>query len=146
MPRTKSEAARLKQLAAWYGDQLGKPVFDWAAQQPRAVQETTIDELMEGVGIGRSDAVFAGKTIAKEGFATFITGRHGKPSRIRWNFSPSSLGLAAMGRGKSLEQIAGGASSWRSAAGDESDLEARLGRAVMAALRSFPKEELNRVL
>ncbi len=147
MPKMKSEAARLRQLTAWYRDpELGKPFFEWAARQARTVQETTIDDLMKDVGLSRSAAIFAAKTIAKEGFASFITGRHRKKSRIRWNFAPSSLGLAAMGRREALEQIAGGEIGWRSAPGDESELEKRLGRAVVATLRSFPKQDLDRLL
>ena len=82
-----------------------KTVFDWAASRTNDAAETNLDRIMQKTPISRNDAVEFARRIDELDCGTFVVGRKGAKSRIRWAYSLKSLGKAAQGQADALMAV-----------------------------------------
>ncbi len=64
-----------------------------AAGDAAAGSETTVDEIEGQVAFDRAEIIRLLKKLQDHGMGTFITGRGGNVSRMRWNVEPRTLGM-----------------------------------------------------
>lgn len=80
-------------------------LMDWAAERKNDTAETSIDLIMKKIDVNRRSALNLAKSLELMGAGTFLHGRKGHKSRIRWNYSLRSLGEAARGGSENIEDI-----------------------------------------
>jgi hypothetical protein len=87
-------------------DSSAKTLFDWACTRQNDASYTSIERLVQKAGVERRKAVELARRLEELGYARFIAGRRGKPSRIEWKPSLKSVGRAAMGQTAMVEPVA----------------------------------------
>lgn len=99
----------VKDLVNWLrklhkSDETAQQVFDYLFGAKEHYKTNSVQFLQKA---GKTDyylLIRLLKTLAANGFGTFIVGRKGKDSRMTWRFHPKSLGAAANFRAEDLPQ------------------------------------------
>ena len=82
-----------------------KRLFDWTASLKRDATETSIDRIVQVLGISRKAAISLARQLEEVGCGEFIAGRRGHPSRFVWAYSRVSLGQVAAGVADGIEEV-----------------------------------------
>jgi hypothetical protein len=85
-------------------------VLDHFAGRKYAMRETSVDRVLtvmrnQGARISRGELIEVFRNLEAAGCGTFVLGRRGRPSRFRWQVDLVSVGRAAAGEGKQIEDI-----------------------------------------
>ncbi|HEX3674152.1 MAG TPA: hypothetical protein VHU87_07740 [Rhizomicrobium sp.] len=102
----KLEDEKVKKLQALAAtNKAATAFFEWAAERHKDMRETTIPRAADvcHVEYWQMREVFA--ALADIGAGTYITGRRGAKSRVKWLYSLNSIGKAAKGEYISLKNI-----------------------------------------
>jgi hypothetical protein len=95
--------ARLQALCK--SDEAFKRLFEWSANRQNDATQTAIDYLAFRAGTDRRRAIEMARELEELGCGRFLVGRRGAKSRIIWEISLKSIGLAATGKAKTVESL-----------------------------------------
>ena len=87
-------------------DSDAKRLFEWAASRQRDARETSVERMMQKLGILRGTAIKLARKLKDAGCGEFVVGRKGRRSRFIWAFSLISLGKVAAGETDDIEEEA----------------------------------------
>ena len=111
MPPVDGNKVDVKVLKQFYTTSLqAKAIFDDFAMRKYNAVSTKVDGLetrlrRAGHEFPRRDVVSVLKRLADAGCGTFVTGRRGQPSRLKWSVQLTSVAKAAKGEGSAVAKL-----------------------------------------
>lgn len=81
-------------LAIYRTQPTARKLFDWLRRVGAKRNYTTVDDLIEHIGVSRRTAIPLLRSLAEAGCGEFKVGRKGHPSRLEWAESPRGLAEA----------------------------------------------------
>jgi DNA-binding MurR/RpiR family transcriptional regulator len=91
--------------ALYLEDDLAQKLFDWAASRTHDAAQTSIDRMASKIQASRPEAIRLARKLDELGCGQFVQGRKGWKSRMKWSYSVKSLGAAAQGHVRNLEEV-----------------------------------------
>ncbi len=82
-----------------------RKLFDWTASLKKDAAETTLERIVDVLGISRKSAVALAQKLEEAECGRFIVGRKGSHSRFEWHYSRVSLGQVAAGETEKIEPV-----------------------------------------
>ncbi|WP_124084904.1 hypothetical protein [Pseudogemmobacter humi] len=82
-----------------------RKLFDWTASLKKDAAETTLERMVNVLGISRKSAVSLAHELGAAGCGRFIVGRKGAQSRFEWYYSRVSLGQVAAGETDEIDPV-----------------------------------------
>ncbi len=105
------EKANLGKLRGLYSrNKPARALLDHFAKRKNAMRQTSVDRLLavlgdDGAEMSRGDLIEVLRELEAVGCGTFRIGRRGWPSRFEWRLDLVSVGQAAAGERKEIENI-----------------------------------------